>query len=382
MRLGYDEEFLKKHSGKITAQEIEQQPRLWRETLELLERERESIEEFLRGIDLNSSKIIFTGAGTSEFVGNTLVPYLRETTGLDIESRATTDIVAAPKSYIPSDRDVVLVSFARSGNSPESVAAVEVAEKVSNRIHHIFITCNADGNLAKKDMENAFVLLMPKDSNDQGFAMTGSFSCMLLASYGIFTLQNLETLREEAYKLADQTEKNMYALKPVLENIVQLPTERVVFLGSGSLKGLAQETSLKVLELCAGDLSVTYDTPLGFRHGPKSVVNSKTLIFNFISQNPYKRNYDLDLVDELMKDKKAGGIITLHSDSKLEKTDLHLPVGFETENEVLKSLSYLIPCQMYSFMKSLHQNKTPDNPCPSGEVNRVVKGVVIHDYLG
>ena len=386
MNLFYNEDFLRENNALHTAKEIEQQPRLWKETMEILQNNKEEITKFLSSLDLKNTKIIFTGAGTSEFVGNTLVPYLRETTNLDMESRATTDIVACPKAYIPQNKDVLLVSFARSGNSPESIAAVDVAEIVSDRVHHLFITCNENGALAKKNLENSFTLLMPKDSNDAGFAMTGSFSCMLLSASVIFNLENIDKIQAEVEELAKATQANIEVAKPLLEEIVNIPTERVVFLGGGSLKGLAQEASLKVLELCAGNIPVSFDTPMGFRHGPKSIVNSKTVIFNLVSQNDYQKKYDLDLIDELLRDQKAGAVITLHGASdlnrELEMKNIHVSTQFCSENAVLKALNYLVPCQMYAFMKSLEQNLTPDNPCPTGEVNRVVKGVTIHDYIG
>lgn len=41
--------------------------------------------------------------------------------------------------------------------------------------------------------------------------------------------------------------------------------DKVVFLGSGEFKGLAQELSLKVMELTAGKVVSKYDSTLGFR---------------------------------------------------------------------------------------------------------------------
>lgn len=380
MILGYKESYLKEMKGYITAKEIAQQPRLWNETVDIISKNCEKIENFLKKLNLKNTTVILTGAGTSEFVGNTLVPYLRKITGLNIESRATTDIVANPEQYIPKDRDVLLISFARSGNSPESIGAVEIAEKVTNRISHLFITCNAEGKLAKKNLDNSLTILMPKDSNDAGFAMTGSFSCMVLATCLIFDSKNFIKNKEEIKNLVNISEKNIVELRDEIYRASILDTERVVFLGSGSLKGLAQEASLKVLELCAGKIPSFYDTPLGFRHGPKSIVNAKTTIITLFSQDAYSKEYDTDLVNELLRDKKSSQIITLGGSNPKNDGDMNIVTGFHSENMILTALNYLIPCQIYSLMKSLNCGITPDNPCPTGEVNRVVQGVVIHEF--
>ena len=378
--LGYDKSYLEEKKAYYTAKEIEQQPRLWRETMEIIKTQQSSITEFFRNINLENSKVIFTGAGTSEFVGNTLVPYLREVNNLDMESRATTDIVNNPNAYIPENKDVVLVSFARSGNSPESVAAVEVANKVSDKISHVIITCNKNGKLANMNLERTLVLYMPEDSNDLGFAMTGSFSCMMLAAYSLFSMSNIEKVQEEIMALSGQMEENFLTMRTELEDIVKLDTERVVFLGGSSFKGLAQELSLKLLELCAGKIPAIFDTPLGFRHGPKSIVNDKTIVFNLLSNNDYSKKYDLDLVKELKNDKKSKVVTFQYEESKFDE-DYSINTKYASESAIITALSYLIPGQMYAFMKSLEQGITPDNPCPTGEVNRVVQGVIIHEYV-
>ena len=55
-------------------------------------------------------------------------------------------------------------------------------------------------------------------------------------------------------------------------------------------------------------------------------------------------------------------------------------INYTVENEVLLPLQQIIFGQMLSFLKSVNLGITPDNPCPTGEVNRVVKGVTIYPY--
>ena len=54
--------------------------------------------------------------------------------------------------------------------------------------------------------------------------------------------------------------------------------ERIVYLGSGPLTGLARESALKMLEITAGRVDTYFDSALGFRHGPKAVLDDRTLV--------------------------------------------------------------------------------------------------------
>ncbi|MFR3299290.1 MAG: SIS domain-containing protein, partial [Fusobacterium sp.] len=167
----------------VTWKEIVQQPSIWKEEVQIVRDNLKAIGEFIEGVKADKVKVVFTGAGSSEFVGNTLCSYVNSKIDIDVVSIPTTDIVSMPEQYLDENTATILVSCARSGNSPESVAAVELADKLVKNIHHIFITCNAEGKLAQisKTGDNKFLLLMPEKTNDKGFAMTGSFSSMVVA---------------------------------------------------------------------------------------------------------------------------------------------------------------------------------------------------------
>ncbi|MFM9634939.1 SIS domain-containing protein, partial [Streptomyces galilaeus] len=90
-----------------------------------------------------------------------------------------------------------------------------------------------------------------------------------------------------------------------LKALAELPMQRLVYLGAGSLKGYAQEAALKLLELSSGKVMGYFESPLGFRHGPKSLVDEKTFIVLFSSNNSYTKQYDTDLLHELSSDNQA-----------------------------------------------------------------------------
>lgn len=372
----------------VTWNEIAQQPGIWKEEVSIVKENIEALGKFIEGVKGDKVKVIFTGAGSSEFVGNTICSYINSRIDIEVLSVPTTDIVSMPEQYLDADADIILVSCARSGNSPESVAAVELADKLVKNIHHIFITCNKDGKLAKisETGENKYLLLMPERTNDKGFAMTGSFSSMVVAGVLVLLRKDLGVLGEKVEYVASLVERNLDKIVANAEIVADLDIERIVYLGDGTSKGLAEEIALKVLELTGGKLASFFNTFLGFRHGPKSIVNDKTAIVCLMSNNPYTRIYELDLLKEFKNEGGKKQIIVLDTVYDEEvKANSNYYFSYEDAKlgemeDIFASLSYLVYGQLISLIKSAKLGINPDNPCPTGEVNRVVKGVIIHEY--
>ena len=372
----------------VTWKEITQQPVIWKEEVEIVRENLKAIGEFIEGVKADKVKVIFTGAGSSEFVGNTLCSYVNSKIDIDVLSVPTTDVVSMPEQYLEADTATILVSCARSGNSPESVAAVELADKLVKNIHHIFITCNAEGKLAQisKSGNNKYLLLMPEKTNDKGFAMTGSFSSMVVAGVLVLLRKDFEGMAARVEYVADLVNRNIEKILTDAETVAALDIERIVYLGDGAAKGFAEEMSLKVLELTGGKLASFYNTFLGFRHGPKSIVNDKTAIVCMMSNNKHTRIYELDLLKEFKNEggkKKIIVLDTINDEEVKANADYYFTFADEKLGEiedVFADLSYLVCGQLISLVKSASLGINPDNPCPTGEVNRVVKGVIIHEY--
>lgn len=368
---------LEERDFKNTYTEIFAQADTWEEVYGLYEERKADIEKFLANFD-KDTKVIFTGAGTSEYVGNIAQDYLKTHGDFDFESIATTDLVSAPYLHFKKDQKTLLVSFARSGNSPESLAAVKLGEQIVDDFYNLPITCAHDGKLAVnlKDDPNSYVFLNPAITNDKGFAMTNSFSSMLLASLLIFdtSLENKKDLVEKLASIARET----YARVEEIEKLIDFDFDRVAYLGSGPLGKLTKEARLKILELTAGEVVTIFDSSMGFRHGPKSFINDKTLVVSFVSGNDYTRQYDLDILDEIKADGIAPKIIAVTNE------DVNRDYQFILKSEGLRdaylAVGYAVIAQLISLITSLRVGNTPDNPSKSHTVNRVVKGVTIHEY--
>jgi tagatose-6-phosphate ketose/aldose isomerase len=155
---------------------------------------------------------------------------------------------------------------------------------------------------------------------------------------------------------------------------------RVVYLGSNGFKALAREAALKLLELTDGKVVAAFDSPLGFRHGPKTIVTADTLVFVFVSNDPYTRRYDLDLVRELRCDGVAARIvaITAQADDLTAEAECLRVAHVATAADHELCLPYIVCGQLYAFHRALALGNTPDQPSQSGTVTRVVHGVTIH----
>lgn len=379
--LGYSPEALQAIGGMYTAQEIEQQPDTWVKTMKLFIEKKATIGGFLNNVyRQNNLDIILTGAGTSAFIGKALEGTYTRNSGKRARAVATTDIVTHPEDYIIKDNPTLLISFARSGNSPESVAAVELANKVCKNIYHIFITCNPEGKLAKmKGNDNVLVFLLPPETDDKSLAMTSSFSCMLLSGILFSKVAQASNLEKQVEIMAKYG-RTILSCNEHLKKIASLPFERGVFLGSGPQLGTAQESHLKLQELTDGAVICKHDSCLGLRHGPKAVINEKTLVAFLLSNKEYVSQYEKDLINASNGAKGLFRLVVGEVIPQGVEADyiISLSDSIEIEEEFL-SVCNIIPAQILGFHKSVALGLKPDAPSKSGAIHRVVQGVTIYN---
>jgi tagatose-6-phosphate ketose/aldose isomerase len=308
-----------------------------------------------------------------------LSPALKERTRLRVDAVPSTDLVSSPESWLARGVPTLLVSFARSGNSPESLEALNVADQVVADCHHLIVTCNREGALYAQGLgrRHTHVLLLPDEVNDRGFAMTSSFTGMMLAAAKAFDLLS----KDDASHLGAWAASMLDQKLPTIEQLVASSIERVVYLGDRELKGLAREAALKLLELSDGKIVAIAETPLGFRHGPKTIVNDRTLIVMFLGNDPHASRYERDVLQELRADGVAARVVALHAGSLAETgpDDFFLPAASHASGLAL-CFPYALFAQSLAFLKSLALGLRPDTPNARGVVHRVVQGVSVYPW--
>lgn len=384
MYFGREAAWYEARKALITAREIDQQPRLWRQLVGLMKAQSAEIEAFVARMKaIEGLRVIFTGAGSSAFIGEVLQMMLGENPGLRTEAIATTDIVSAPHSVL-FDVPTLLVSFSRSGESPESMAALQYSANRVKELYNLVVVCKKGSSLANcaEVSGNTLILDMPPESSDAGFAMTSSVSCMALGTYCVFNWDRRDAIFAMIETLADEVEAEITAMDELARQVVEFGYDRLIYLGSSGLKGLAQEGSVKSLELTNGKVNASYDSSMGFRHGPKTVINNSTLTVHFVSPLALTSRYDLDFVKEVVREKRENRVCVV-APSTVQVPDgvdysysYALPGGaFAEITAYIKGLVFM---QLLSVEKSLATGTPTDNPSVGGEVNRVVQGVTIY----
>jgi len=381
--LGIDEKQLKESGAFYTASEIAFQPDLWKLIFDLMGSKQKEIATFLTEAFTNTRKVILTGAGTSAYIGLSLKGSFFRHLGVATESISTTDIVTHPQDYFSKEEPILLVSFARSGNSPESVAAAQLADKYCLKCYHLIVTCDENGELANYSPKTKkMVLLLPPESNDQSLAMTGSYSGMLLAGLLIANINRLDACSDQIKMLCKYGKLILDKYVTPLQSIAQKSFNRGVFLGSGPIFGTATESNLKLQELTDGNVICKSETYLGFRHGPKAVIDQSTLICYLMSNEKHVQDYEFDLIKAMKKGKKPmAQIAVCEGNCTMKDFDLIIQLsdcGKKLEDEIL-TVCFIMPAQILAFFKSLSLGCKPDNPSVSGAISRVVEGVKIYN---
>jgi tagatose-6-phosphate ketose/aldose isomerase len=382
--LGLSAAQIRSAGAQWTAREIAQQPQLWPQIACQIGADG-GLRQYLAPLLGNPAlRIVLTGAGTSAYIGKCLAPSLAQA-GRQAEAIPTTDIVASPRSTLTPKTPTLMVHFARSGNSPESVAALELAERQVDQCHHLIVTCNADGELSRRacGLRHAYAVVLPEACNDQSFAMTSSFTGMLLAAGLALGALRADPGRIDAIAAAGTEILTTHV--PLAASLVRAQFDRVVFVGSNELKGLALESALKMLELTDGRVVSIGESPLGFRHGPKTIVNGSTLVVAFLSNDPYTRQYDFDLLRELRGDAVAGRVVALTArpDERDGSDSIALQAGAPAGGSLTDlelCLPYVAFAQTLALLRSISLGLSPDSPNAAGTVNRVVQGVSIHPF--
>ena len=360
-----------------TYKEIKQQPDMWRCTADIVSQKVEHFKMFIKQIEERNKgkklKVLFTGAGSSAYVGDVARMACQSDIlkAFDFESVPTTHFVTNPEVYINDDTAYLIVSFARSGNSPETKATVEIANQLTKNAYHLYLTNNKEGFLGlSEENDHVFKIVLPEETNDKSLAMTSSFSSMLFAVYVLFG----GTYHDAFFDIAQD---NFKWIESKAATVSQLDYSKVFYVGTGLIGELTKEVSLKLNELTSGQIEIARETTLGFRHGPKAGLSDDAIFIMLRSNNTYIRQYEADIIDEVDQVKDKYHIVVLDAQEDDRSHTMTLPQS-SSLNDLELALQYLMFGQLLAAKQSVALGLNPDNPSPDGFINRVVKGVTIY----
>src|SRR5215472_3182201 len=363
-----------------TIREICQQPWTWLRTCERMLVSREGLEEDLRGIHA----LALTGSGSSEYAAECVRFPLQNALSISTESISGGALLMYGGKALPPGRPGLLVSVARSGDSPESSGVVELLLGTEPQIRHIVVTCNEKGRLARAwhETKSVRVVTLPGETLDKSLVMTSSFTNLLLAVRFLGMLGGANEYRTLCEKLSHIASELIRSKFDALARIAAADFRRAVFLGSGSRFAASREAALKMLELTAGRVTTVCETYLGFRHGPMSYVQDDTLIVCNLSSDRTIRAYELDLLREL--DRKRLGLLKVIvgeniPESAVRNGDevIECP-GLSELGEDDDLAIHVVVAQLLAFFRCLEEGLLPDSPSQEGIINRVVEKFPLH----
>lgn len=389
--LSLSTEELRARGIEYTPKEIFSQPKLWIKSFNMLKGRKNEIGDFIENKILakKASMVVLSGAGSSHFIGLSCEDLLRRMWQVDVEAKANTDIVTRWESIFLKHADTTLISFSRSGNSPEALGAFYMADKYCEKINHIIITCNESGKLMKlrsKNENNVLRIVLPEEANDKGLAMTSSFTTMLMTAQFLAHTREMEKFERIIQCASESAERVLMEYSELMNDLSDLDFERAFFLGTGPLYGCAAESHLKLQELTDGQIICKFDSFLGVRHGPKVAINDKTLVIYFVSSNPFVRRYEVDLMRDIYEREMGLSRIAVCCGRKsgIERyVDYTIDVGCGDKCEIpdlCRPIVDVIIGQLLGLFKSLALGLKPDKPSEEGIITRVVEGVKIYDY--
>jgi len=371
-----------------TPGEIAHQPDTWTRTFELFLSQRESIQKFLStagvtGGGISEVIVYLVGAGTSDYTGRAITYLLRKHWQCEVIAVPSTDLLTHMDQMILPGRKYLWISFSRSGDSSEGVAVLEKARERYSDIYHIVISCNPDGRMLKDSAGDPKTLgiCMIDEANDRGLAMTSSFSNMVIFGQCLAHLNAIDVYETVLRKLVAAGKSLLPRAADCAASVAKQGYTKACFVGSGTLREVARESALKVLEMTAGKTLTMTESALGLRHGPMAALDDQSLFVCFLSGDKRVQGYERDLLREIGTKKIARrrvvvGGSELTTDSYAE--DYLAPAGVIGIADEYRAPVDVIFGQLLGLFSSIQWKLMPDSPSPGGVITRVVEKVNIY----
>jgi tagatose-6-phosphate ketose/aldose isomerase len=351
-----------------TLAEVLQQPQTWRETAARVDAEAGFFAAQRHSVDA----IALTGSGSSFYLCECLAPVLQATLRIPVVAVPAGNLLTHSKGLLPPGR-TLLVSFARSGDSPESAAVIDTLLATAPECRHLFVTCNPEGRLATDYDGRADVWLLDPRTNDRSLVMTSSFTNLFLGGLALAGAP----LSTRALQAADAAERVIATAADALARFAEAGFDSILYLGSGARVGSAHESALKLLEMTGGHVQTLSETYLGLRHGPMSALRPETRVVAFLSADPAVRGYEDDLLRELTRKGLGTQRVLVGPDasrSRLDDADIAIDNALD---DTVAPLTDVLVGQLLGLFRCLALGFQPDAPS-QGVLTRVVESFAIH----
>jgi glucosamine--fructose-6-phosphate aminotransferase (isomerizing) len=338
-------------SGKHSLHEIGTQQASWQSAIEqTLARQSELEQLFVRNA---GNDLVFTGCGSTHYLAQFAAPYFQSVTGRRCRAVPSSELLLQTDTVATPDERPLIVALSRSGATSETIMAVEKMRARGSDA--LTISCYADTPLAAA---SSLTVDIP-EGREESFAQTRSFAGMLVA------VQCLAALVAGDARLLGEL-RQLPSLGPDLIQRAQQATQpwattdsyqRITYLGSGPLYGLANEATVKMKEM-ALSLAEGYHF-MEFRHGPMSLVDHDHLVVGLVSEST--QAYELAVLQDLRERHAHVLVVANRDDLEIGGWDdvffLNSPLS-----ERASSVLYLPFVQYLACQRACWRGLNPDRP--------------------
>lgn len=331
-----------------TYNEIISQSEVWKTTINQISSQRETILKWLKKAQ---NQVIFTGCGSTYYLSLHAAAVWQQLTNTFCRGLPSSEIWLFPTTGIKNTQSL-LIATSRSGYTTETLKAISVFTKLYGD-NSIAITCYKDQDISKL----ATHTIVAEDASEQSIAQTRAFTSMvIIADYLAGLISNNDGFINDLTLLPNIVERLIYGYNNDLEVLGHnLDFDHFIFLGSGSNYGIACEAMIKMKEMTLSN-SEAYHF-LEFRHGPKSIVNSKTAIVGILSDTAKKEE------NAVLEDMKKLGAYVIAVDESGE--NIHTDKVFclnSTVGEIFHGILALPLLQLLAYYRAIAKNLDPDRP--------------------
>ncbi len=295
--------------------------------------------EPLNNVNLEDyDEVLFIGCGSSYYISLIGLSFFRKLFSVYADAIPGGEVLLSPDTHLKKEKRYLVFLISRSGESTETVKAGEFLKNSYNTTI-VSLTTEKDSSLVKI----GDISIVLEDAREESVVMTRSFTTMVTFFLALFRRwKGLEifdkALVEQAFEFYNNKREEVKAL------LREREFEHFVFLGQGYAYGLAQEGALKVKEMSIG-FSEGFHS-LEYRHGPKSIITRRSLVFIF----PLAYEEEEKLAREL---ETLGAKVILMGEE------------WGVPNNVEKEFLYLfwIPIfHEFGLQRALFRGLNPDNP--------------------
>lgn len=332
------------HTPPATLEEIRSQTRAWAEAIEVVLARQAEVQE----LDWDRyDQAVFIGCGSTYYLSLSAAALFQSLTGKISRAFPSSELLLHPSCAYPgAGRETLLVAISRSGLTTETLNAVQ-SFKAGERGKLLTVSNYEDSPLVQLGDLNFAI----PSGRERSVAQTRSFASMYIACTALSALAGEGVLLLPSLKqLIPAGERILSSYERLVEAIGRNHAlQRMFFLGSGSLYGLACEASLKMKEM-----SLTPSEPfhfMEFRHGPISMVDRNTLVVGLLSEQGVE--YEQAVLADVRKHR--GNTLTLGEC----EADIEFASGVP---EAGRGVLYLPALQLLAYQRAVSFNLNPDRP--------------------